>query len=150
MNVAVPDDLYERYQTIKDDVGNVSAMFQQALEQKVELIESQINATSNKEKIVNKLKYQKKNFDNQVFNSGKTKGLNFVEKLTYKDFLELEKLADAHYELGNKGLTLELDDFPYDIQDEILPEDFTGEQEIFLKGWLEGVMEFWDKTKEAI
>ena len=150
MNVAVPDDLYERYQAIKDDVGNVSAMFQQALEQKIELIESQIKATSNKEKIVNKLRYQKKNFDNQIFNSGKTEGLNFVEELTYEEFLELEKLADDQYELDNQGIALSLDHFPYDIKDKIFPKDFTGEEEIFLKGWLEGVMEFWDKAKEAI
>ena len=150
MNVAVSENLYQRYQTVKDEIDNVSAIFQQALEPIIEFIEVKNKLDSNKDKIVNKLKYQKKHYENVVFNEGKIDGLNYAGNLDYEDFFALEKLSNKQDQLTIHGVFLKLNDFPENIQDDILPEDFEDDEIVFLEGWLEGAMELWDSIKGEI
>lgn len=146
INITVPNDLHERLQAVRDDI-NISRICQEAIEQAVILKEIKMKTLSSKEKVIERLRLERQKNEQEWFNYGKTDGLSDAEDLSYEDFEHLEKLYKERDEVMLNQLD---DDLREWLEEKMSNFDQRPNKKVYLNGWIEGVVEFWDEIKDEI
>ena len=156
INVAVSNELHQRLQVVKEEIGNVSAIFQEALLPKIEFAEALKKAKNNRDKAIARLRQEKEEADSESFSCGKMEGLKDAENLEYQVFIELEQIEENKDEYIRYDQWVDLDLLPDTLKDSF--SEFFSEpenksyynQQKYLAGWFDGVMEFWNDVKKEI
>ncbi|MFP4038956.1 MAG: hypothetical protein ACLFS7_00320 [Desulfosudaceae bacterium] len=157
MTISVPEDLYERMAKWKGTF-NFSSVFQKAVSaviQKKEDFQERIQEELDQTAIVERLRQEKAESENDYFEQGKQDGLHWAKI--------------AHYDDLQYALLWIPDDKP--TQDKILGDYFAdriaaddimdyavGSDPVcvnefvktYLEGWKEGVGEFWEEVRERL
>lgn len=164
-SVSVPDAIAERADKWKDSFSP-SEIFQRALEDyvlKKETFAKRLEgATEDMEEIIDRLKKQKQETENDYYAEGQQEGLDWAKQLDYSD---LQYAAEVFNPFSQKG---PLSHLPARViyEDECLGETFqsifedhpglemqsdigqvfTKSGEKFIAGWIGGVKAFWDNV----
>lgn len=149
VNVSIPNVLFERLQKHKENM-NVSQICQNALTEAIKMEEiKELNAPNRKDRIA-KLKKQKEASDNTSRKQGFDAGVEtanedtvdyeffmFVEKTSKSQLSEdIDALGQIHDHLEEKIISLR--------------DDPTFNENMYVKGWIEGVMSIWEDLKNEM
>ncbi len=153
INITVPNNLHERLQAVRDSI-NISRICQEAIEQAVALEEIKMKALSNKEKVIERLRLERQESEQEWFDCGRADGLKDSENLSYDDFQQLLDLYEGKNELERHGSWIKVRQFPEDFH-ELLQERIGGYspkpvENIYLAGWIDGVTDFWNEIEAEI
>ncbi len=161
LNVSVPDDLYERIEKHRDYLGNLSALFQNAVDEKItarESFQKRIQENVDMESIAKRLKNEKAELSNDYRKRGREDGLKWAQAASYLNLqraLEFRPPERERYyhpsqfdddsEVSRHLLEIVEEDFLMKEDMESF-EDYVNEYtQQFLEGWSEGVSEFWNQ-----
>ena len=139
ITITLPNDLYKRLQTVKDKL-NVSRLCQTTIERAVTIEEIKLKDIAVMDKVVERLRLEKQEANQEWKETGLSHGLEDAQELSYEDFRAIEK---GEFSDENRVWVLEKN-FNYDIQHD------SDEFEVYLEGWTEGVLHFWDEIKNRI
>lgn len=146
VNVSIPDVLFERLQKHKENM-NVSQICQNALTEAIKMEEiKELNAPNRKDRIA-KLKKQKEASDNTSRKQGFDAGVETANEDTtsYDFFMFIEKTSKSQL---NEDLSEVHDYLEEDINN--LRNDPTFNENMYVKGWIEGVMSIWEDLKNEM
>jgi len=145
ITVSVPDELHERMMVCKDSF-NFSQVFQNAISdliQKREDFQKRLKGDENMNAVIERLKKEKEESENVLFETGKNEGLRWAKMSHYdelmvivnveNDKIPFQKLAEIDY--GNE-------DF-FSDQEHPIDENFEA-------GFVEGVKEFYDEIQAKL
>ena len=141
INITLPDELYKRLQKYKGRF-NVSGVCRAAIEYEIknlEIIEKGQNMSA-----IEKLRAQKEQHDEGYFQAGKRDGIKDAEHLDYKDLIELTQDGVDFYQ------TYAYYDIVRDVIEDYLRDDAAFNEDEYIKGWLDGVSEFYEEIKDQI
>ena len=139
ITITLPNDLYKRLQTVKDKL-NVSGLCQTTIERAVTIEEIKLKDIAVMDKVVERLRLEKQEANQEWKETGLSDGLEDAHELSYEDFRAIEKggiSSDHRYWVLQKN-------FNYDVQPD------SDEFDVYLEGWTEGVLHFWDEIKNRI
>ncbi len=164
-NLSVPDDLAAKIQIRREQLGNLSAIFQEALVQKIksqEEFEERLKGDHEMEAIIERLKKEKAELDRNYFSLGKEDGLRWAKAASYKD-LEYARRFDPRSSRGNvyDPTTALHDDvlghyFLDAMRSDPLTDPSNDEDELnenarkWIDGWVEAVRQFWKEVSAKI
>lgn len=159
ITISVSDELHEKMMKWKDSF-NFSKVFQDAISgliQKKEDFQKRLKGDETMPEIIERLKREKAEAENQWFDTGKNDGIDFAKSTSYeelrhaldyepvKELLERENVVS--YDPSHDDI---LGDYFGDMCEEYsfgFPNNFFIEWE---SGWKEGVEEFWKEVKNKI
>jgi hypothetical protein len=136
ITITLPDLLFQRLQPVKNSM-NISGLCQQAIEQAV-TIEELKGESKNMDKLIEKLKLEKEQDNMSLKSQGITDGIEDATELSYTDFKHLEikeSISDDVLEWLRENRLEHMDDINSDNEN------------VYLKGWLEGVLSVWEQVK---
>lgn len=150
VTLSVPDELMNRIEAVKDRV-NMSRVFQAAITARVEQLEhlkKQATEDTNMLEIIERLKTEKVQAEDQSYERGREAGLRLAKTLPYSDL----RYAAEEYELtDNFSCAIEDSVFGDYIKDEIQDEpDYVINFTRWEKGFLDAIQAFWAEVKEKI
>ena len=163
-NLSVPDALAEKIQGRRDQLGNLSAIFQDALAEKItkqEAFEERLKGDQDMEATIARLKRERALLQTDYFSKGKEVGLRWAKAASYKD-LEYARRFNPKGTGGLYGPTiplhddvlghyfidaLEADPLTYPGNDE---DELNEHAKKWLDGWLEAVHQFWREVSDKI
>jgi hypothetical protein len=156
-NLSVPDALARAIEEEREYLGNLSAIFQDAVAEKIrkhkEFIQ-RLKGDQDMEATIQRLRKEKAEAQTDFFEKGKADGLTWAKAAAYTD-LEYARRFDPTAEDGLYDPTIPLHDdvlghyFIETLEADPLtnPEDDEDELNDFarkwLEGWMEAVREFW-------
>jgi hypothetical protein len=158
ISVSISDGLHERLQAVKDSL-NVSGICQEAIMNAVQFEEAKQGALSKIDELIEKLKTQKEEARKQWGQDGKSQGMEDALELDYDDFVTVEKASEflqttdggrvgAEEALGDdlagRGSAL------CDLLDELEKDNKSFDRDVYLDGWIDGVLEVWEQVKAKI
>ena len=155
-NLSVPDDLAEKIQARRDELGSLSAIFQMAVAEKIgkkEEFEKRLKGDQDMEAVVQRLKKEKIQAKNNYFEKGKEDGLQWAKAASFEDLqyarrfdpTDEEGVCDPTIPLHDDVLghyfidMLESDPLTNPEDDDEVLNDFATQ---WLMGWLEVVGHF--------
>jgi hypothetical protein len=163
-NLSVPDDLAAQIEDKRDYLGNLSAIFQEAVAGKIhqkQEFESRLKGDEQMDAVIERLRKEKLETQTDYFEKGRNAGLEWAKAAPYRDLeyarkfdpLDEEGLYDPRITLHDKVLgdyfldSLESDPFanPEYDEDELNPIAVK-----WLKGWMEAVNEFCRKIVDKL
>jgi hypothetical protein len=167
VTISVPDELHQKMEKWRKTV-NFSKVFQEAVSnliQKKEDFQKRLKVDSNMAEIIERLKREKKEAEEQWFDQGKNDGLEFAKSADY-EMLQYALRWETVKEMPGNIIGAD------PTKDDTLGDYFTGVfenydgigfEETFNNqympnraycdwetGWKEGVIEFWDEVKNKI
>jgi hypothetical protein len=163
-NLSVPDGLSEKIAEQREYLGSLSAIFQEAVSEKIrrkEEFEARLKGDEDIDAIVERLRKEKAMAQTDYREKGKLDGLAWAKAASYTD-LEYARKFDPTDEKGQyeHGIplhddvlghyfidTLEADPLTNPEEDEDVLNELAQE---WLKGWLEAVQSFWHEIKEKL
>lgn len=155
-SIALPDQLHERLQVVKDNL-NVSQICQRALEMAIELEETKMKALSKKERVIERLRVEGQKSKEEWFICGKRDAFEATDNLARTYFEQIVYFYKDKDELEKYGLWVKLAHLPEDLQEIVgadmenySPKPYEANEASYLAGWIEGVIEFWDEIKGEI
>ncbi len=163
-NLSVPDALARKIDDRRDQLGNLSAIFQNALAEKImkqEEFEERLKGDQDMEAIIARLKREKAQFQNDYFSKGREDGLRWAKAASYKD-LEYARRFDPKGKDGLYDPTIPLHDdvlghyFIDALEADPLTDPGYDEDELneyakkWLDGWVEAVHRFWQEVSDKI
>jgi hypothetical protein len=163
-NLSVPDALAQKIHDRRDQVGNLSAIFQDALADKIrkqEEFEERLKGDQDMEATIERLKREKALLETDYFSKGKEVGLRWAKAASYKD-LEYARRFDPKGAGGlyDPTITLHNDVLGHYFIDALRADPLTDfgndEDELneharkWLDGWLEAVDQFWKEVSDKI
>ena len=155
--VTLKDDLAERYDACKDSI-NLSQCCQQGLLPKLEYIERRDRPFEEKdmESVIERLKREKEEFEQDIKADGLKAGrvdapyyhysslktiVDFTDELNGNPYLEASALLDRLDDIGSDGediQTTHLENLP--------KEDWN----LFLDGYIDGILAFWEQVEPKL
>ena len=163
-NLSVPDALAQKIYGRRDQLGNLSAIFQDALAEKIrkqEEFEERLKGDQDMEATIARLKREKAQLQTDYFSKGKEDGLRWAKATSYND-LEYARRFDPKGEDGLYDPTIPLHDdvlghyFIDALEADPLTDPGYDEDELnehakkWLDGWLEAVHQFWQAVSDKI
>jgi len=163
-NLSVPDALARKIDDRRNQLGNLSAIFQNALAEqimKLEEFEERLKGDQDMEATIARLKREKAEVQNDYFSKGKEDGLRWAKAASYKD-LEYARRFDPKGEDGMYDPTIPLHDdvlghyFIDALEADPLTDPGYDEDELneyakkWLDGWVEAVHQFWQEVSDKI
>jgi hypothetical protein len=163
-NLSVPDDLAEKIEQRRDQLGSLSAIFQEAVAamvKKKEEFEERLKGDDDMEQIIERLRREKLQAQTDYHETGREEGLRWAKAASYTD-LEHARKFDPRDEDGVYDPTIPLHDdvlghyFIDAMEADPLTNPETDEDELndfarqWLDGWLEAVQEFWSAVKDKL
>jgi post-segregation antitoxin (ccd killing protein) len=153
ITVTIPDDLHVQLQQVKDEI-NVSGICQEALSKVVSVEIAKMNATTDREAAIVRLRLEREKSEDKAFSEGKRMALTDAAKMDYESFKCLETLAEEEGSSYPPGwLTEEVRNEPrfswlFDVAryGKVGP----GMEDRFIEGWIEGTLEFWNDVKDEV
>lgn len=139
ITITLPNDLYKRLQTVKDKL-NVSRLCQTTIERAVTIEEIKLKDIAVMDKVVERLRLEKQEANQEWKETGLSHGLEDAQELSYDDFRAIEK---GEISEDNREWVLEKN-----FDDDAKPD--SDEFDVYLEGWTEGVLHFWDEIKNRI
>jgi len=164
--LSVPDELAERIDRYRDYLGNLSAIFQSAVDEKItkkEQFNARLNEVPDLDEIAARLKKEQQKAENDFFESGKEEGLSWVKLASYTD-IKYVLNHDFSLQYGGRG-HIATSVFQDEIVGDYLLETFQEDpilssnceeawvdefKEQWFLGWKEGVEEFWNLIREKL
>lgn len=158
-NLSVPDDLARRIQEKRHYLGSLSAIFQEAVSDKIqkrEDFEQRLKGEEDMETTIERLRKEKRKAETDYLQKGREDGLVWAKAASYTD-LEYARKFDPTDEDGCYDPTVPLHDdvlghyFIDMLEADPLanPEDDEDELNEFaqqwLNGWIEAVSGFWNE-----
>ena len=136
ITVTLPDALHERLQRVKEAL-NVSQICQRAIEQVVEIEEIKLKEIPVMEKVIERLRLEKQQSEATLKQDAVLDGKEDAVELSYDEFLQLE----------NDGISEDLLEWIQSKRIQYLEKPDT---EVYLEGWKEGALSFWEQIKEQL
>jgi mannose/fructose/N-acetylgalactosamine-specific phosphotransferase system component IIB len=160
LTIAIPNGLYERLQTVKQEI-NISGVCQEALNMAITLKETQTQAlTFDHKQLIDRLKLEKKLLVAQIKEQGRKLGIQSAMTLSYKEFQRIERLSQGHVRIEAssfagmwKLLASRQPEQNMEFEGEELREMASLNEEnkaIFVEGWMEGVLTVWNQIKDEL
>lgn len=137
ITVTIPDQLHERLQQVKDKL-NISGLCQQAIEKAVEIEEIKFKDVPNMEKLLERLRMEKQQSEDNWKKEGIKDGRADAMDLSYDEFRALE---------GNEDIPDNIEIWVRDRNMEYL-ENL--DEEAYLEGWKEGALSVWEQVKDSL
>jgi len=160
LNISIPDGLGERLEKHKDKM-NVSRICQEALTMAIKMEELKAMTDDERAQMIERLKNEKEQALAEDGQAGKEQGIkdakNGMDYRTFKVVQRVSELIQGHdYQFINAK-----DVVPEDVlevwfqgdEDEVALEgleDSGVDVDVYLRGWLNGVMEVWDQVEDQI
>ncbi len=138
ITITIPNDLHERLQAVKDAL-NVSRVCQEGLEAAIRIEELKREKSPNMDTLIEKLRIEKEQDVAKWKEQGVIEGKKDALDLSYSEFRDLE---------SKQSITDDLTDWIEENHFENM-EGFV-DKDVFLEGWLEGVLSVWDEVKESL
>lgn len=140
ITVTIPESLHRRLQAVKSRL-NVSGLCQDAIEQAVRIEEIKMKDLPVKQKVIERLRLEKQEANKEWKETGFNDGLKDAEHLSYEDFQAIENIENAG----------ELPKETYDWVRENNFENYENlDEDIYLEGWIEGALHFWNEIKDEL
>jgi hypothetical protein len=153
ITLSIPDMLHEKLKEWRTSF-NLSKMFQDAVTdaiQKKEEFQKRFSKDYNMSEIVKRLKQEKLIWEKQYYKLGKEEGLRWAKTAHYEDLLYVVQF-DATYKLISDPKMIDYFDKIYqstELAKTSSPSSIDNEQ-MFINGWHQGVLEFWNHVKEKL
>jgi hypothetical protein len=156
-NLSVPDELAEKIEQRREDLGSLSAIFQKAVAEKIrnkDEFERRLEGDVEMEQIIARLRKEKAELQGNYREKGKEEGLRWAKAASYRD-LEYARRFDPVDKDGlyDPAIPLHDDILGHYFIDALFPDELTnpdfdeGDLNEFAKqwlnGWLEAVADFW-------
>jgi hypothetical protein len=163
-NLSVPDALAQKIKDRRGHLGNLSAIFQAALTEKIrkqEAFEERLKGDQDMEATIARLRREKAQLQTDYFSKGKDDGLRWAKAAPYHD-LEYARRFDPTTEDGLYDPTIPLHDdvlghyfidvlMAAPLTDPSFDEDELNENaKKWLDGWIEAVHQFWQEVSDKI
>ncbi|MBM4327061.1 MAG: hypothetical protein FJ118_07840 [Deltaproteobacteria bacterium] len=163
-NLSVPDHLAEKIEQRREQLGSLSAIFQQAVAARIrrkEEFEERLKGDEDMEKIIERLKREKAGLQTDYRKKGAEEGLRWAKAASYNE-LEYARRFDPTDEEGlyDPAIPLHDDLLGHYFIDALEADPFTNpewdEDELnefakrWLQGWLEAVKDFWAQVEERL
>ena len=133
LTITVPDDLNDRLQNL-----NVSSICQQALSQAIVIEEIKLGDLPDMDKLIERLKIEKLQYVESWKAQGLKAGMEDALELNYDTFTRLEE-------------TQEIDeDTRYYLEEQHFEYLEHPNKEMYIKGWVEGVLSVWKSVKDTL
>jgi hypothetical protein len=167
--LSAPDELAEKIEEHRGSLGNLSAIFQEAVKTKIEKKEEfklRVKETKDMPAIIERLRTEKMEAERNFFEKGKTDGLQWAQSASYTDLkyasqcngvtdefghytqesvFEAEVLGDYFRESIMSDPFMALD------PDSLCPSDGIPDfAEDWLEGWFDGVQDFWEEVEDKL
>lgn len=137
ITITIPDGLHQRLQAVKENL-NVSGLCQQTIEEAVTIEEIKRKDVPVKEKVIERLRLEKKVANKGWKEAGFTDGMKDAEELSYEDFRAIKATGEVPEETRNWVIEKHFE--YYDNPDE----------DYFFEGWIEGALHFWNEIKDQL
>ena len=151
INITLPDLLFDRLQKVKTKL-NVSGVAQDALEYAVRRIERTGKELSAMDEIIERLKTEKKKYEEEQRASGYENGLKDAKDLDYESLLFIVNTCE---EFDNE-MRMSLMDFFMQTEawtewlQECIFDDVEDKNEDYFLGWIDGVQKFWGEVESKL
>ena len=141
LTITIPDDLFERLQVVKSRF-NVSGVCQEAIMTAVNIEEHRSKENPNQADVIERLKAEKAEFDEQWGDLGERDGYDIADRLSYEEFIDIE----------THGLNQRMHEtdvlYTLDICFEDTCDDHPGiDKGTYSEGWEKGVRRYWEEVK---
>ena len=153
VTISIPDMLHEKMEKWRESF-NLSKMFQDAVTeaiQRKEEFQKRIREDLDLSQVIERLRREKLQAEGNYFQSGKTDGLHWAKTAHYNDL----QYALQWTELENAAKDLILGEYFQErhTANRLLRSSTYSNDQYFLnyvKGWKQGVDQFWEEVKEKI
>ena len=150
VTITIPDALAERLKAVKQRF-NVSGVCQDAIEREVTKQEFYMKEPKDMEQIMKRLRAEKQAFVKQMRDMGREHGLEAATNMDYADLLAVGEVAESQGDITSAALWGNwLEDSVKETESEAHENGEAFDREPYLEGWIEGVMEFWQKVKDKL
>jgi hypothetical protein len=170
VTLSVPKDLSEKMEQWKDKF-NFSSVFQEAISKEINKKESyakKIKENATMETVIERLKKEKMEEENEFYEIGKTDGLQWSKGASYRELKYAAEEFTAMFEISEDIFSYDpksneiLGDYFSDIFDEYKDRGMGWEQkaysnyipnkafQLWEQGWKEVVEDFWEEVKGKI
>jgi len=163
-NLSVPDDLAEKIDQRRENLGSLSAIFQNAVAEiitKKEEFEQRLEGDEEMVEIIKRLRKEKTALQGNYREKGREEGLRWAKAASYMELeyarrfdpTDKDGLYDPSVPLHDDILghyfidALEADDLSNPESDEDELNEFAKQ---WLKGWLEAVADFWSHVEPQL
>jgi len=153
VTITIPDDLAKRLDPVKEQF-NVSRVCQEALANEVTIRELTAKGNETMEDVVKRLKAEKAQCDKEYFDSGRKDGVTDAKEMSYSD---LREVVNTFSDLRATDQTAEImyrtsvwDNWLCDQVTEIANDDGAFSYEMYLQGWVDGVLAFWREVENKL
>ncbi len=154
ITITIPDALAERLKAVKQRF-NVSGVCQNALEREVTNQEYAMKEPKDMEQFMKKLRAQKQESIKAMQTRGREDGLEAATNMDYDDFRTVEKVVEPGEAVVQNLMACALwgdwlEECVSDAENTASEDGVTFDQEAYLEGWVDGVMDFWRKIKDKL
>ena len=163
-NLSVPDDLAQKIEQRRADLGSLSAIFQEAVADKIrkkEEFEQRLQGDAHMNQIIERLKREKAALQSNFGEKGREEGLRWAKAASYRELeyarrfdpTDTEGLYDPTIPLHDDLLghyfidALEADELTNPESDEDELNEFAKQ---WLIGWLGAVADFWSQVEDKL
>jgi len=156
ITITIPDDLYDRLHVVKEKINVSQASCQGGIMNAVQLEEIKAAAIPDKEKLLAKLRLQREESITGLRDAGEKAGISDAASMDYDDFIAVaavyENLHSADgdsfspYEELRDSVIIWLEDELNDREKKFGKFDW----EVYLRGWVDGVMGVWSGIKDEL
>jgi len=151
ITLSIPDLLHEKLKEWRASF-NLSKMFQEAVTdaiQKKEEFQKRFSKDYNMSEIIKRLKQEKLILEKQYYKLGKEEGLRWAKTAHYEDLLYVVEFNDTYKLISDSKMSDYFDKIYQSSELEKLSDSFDHEQ-LFIEGWSDGILEFWNHVKEKL
>ena len=153
VTLSIPDLLHEKLEEWRASF-NLSKMFQEALTdaiQKKEDLQKRFSEDFDISDVVKRLRQEKRDWGKKIFKSGKREGFKWAQHAQYPDLLYVLSFKDAYKLISDSKMNSYFKKI-YKNTDLVM---YTGSgsvhhEQMFMKGWHNGVVELWEQVKDKL
>jgi len=153
ITLSIPDLLHEKLKDWRTSF-NLSKMFQEAVTDAIhrkEEFQKRFSKEYNMSEIVKRLKQEKLIWEKQYYKLGKKEGLRWAKTAHYEDLLYVLQFDGTYRLISDPKMN---DYFEKIYQSTKFTNhsnsDSVDHEKMFMDGWFNGVLEFWNHVKEKL
>jgi len=153
ITLSIPDLLHEKLKEWRASF-NLSKMFQEAVTdaiQKKEEFQKRFTEDFDMSEIIHRLKQEKLIWEKKYYKLGKTEGLQWAKTTHYEDLLYVLQFNDTYQLISDPKMNQYFEQ-AYQSTD-LIKNSSSGSvdhEQLFIDGWFNGVLEFWNQIKEKL
>lgn len=148
VNISIPDELHNRLQAVKEQV-NVSAVCAAALTSAVQVQEALNQAQGGKEKMIERLRAEREELENEWFQAGKVEGIESAENTSYADFTLIAEVYNSGDQFWVENLSSR-DEFEWMIEKADAMEIPENLRQDFYRGILDALLAQWLAVEDEV